>query len=547
MSIFTTFDILNYGVCMRGCVVKILCLVSFTFGTLYAKNTLIMAVSSNIGAMNPQGYQGNAMFAQNAIYEGLVSADKKGNIIPHLATSWQISTDGLSYTFTLRKGVRFSNGEVFNADAVLINFESILKNKVRHSWSGLVSHIESVKKLDDYSIKLTLKAPYSPTLNELAVVRPFRFLAPSAFPKDLDLIKHNPKPIGTGAYMLADSKLGISDTLQKNPHYWDAKRYNGIYYDEILLKVIFDPNAKLAALKSGQIDLIYGNDQIPLEIFKSMQNDKKFATYMSLPLSTTSLVFNSSSHNLKLSLNGDFTLNQKLRKGLGSMIDKQRLVLAVYGGLQDSAQCLMSCEYQGKKPLQSDMTDSKAFVFALFNEQNNTLNGINPAALQNLRQKGIEILFGGDNPAHKMMAEIVQSDLQKAGVKVRLRASEPSMYRNALLKGQFDLAFGETWGAPYEPLSVLYSMLVPGHIDFSAQSGLENKPLLEKALREVIGLNPESKGFRDMLEKVLGMLEESGVYLPLTLQKNKAIAHRKIKGIQMGVVGYEVPFWEMYE
>lgn len=532
---------------MRGCVVKILCLVSFTFGTLYGKNTLIMAVSNNIGVMNPQGYQGNAMFAQNSIYEGLVSVDKKGNIIPHLATSWQISKDGLSYTFILRKGVKFSNGEVFNADVVLINFESILKKKVRHSWSGLVSHIESVKKLDDYSIKITLKAPYSPTLNELAVVRPFRFLAPSAFPKDLDLIKHNPKPIGTGAYMLADSKLGISDTLQKNPHYWDAKRYNGIYYDEILLKVIFDPNAKLAALKSGQIDLIYGNDQIPLEIFKSMQNDKKFATYMSLPLSTTSLVFNSSSHNLKLSLNGDFTLNQKLRKGLGSMIDKQRLVLAVYGGLQDSAQCLMSCEYQGKKPLQSDMTDSKAFVFALFNQKENTFNGVNPVVLENLTQKGLEILFSGDNPAHKMMAEIVQSDLQKAGVKVRLRASEPSMYRNALLKGQFDLAFGETWGVPYEPLSVLYSMLVPGHIDFSAQSGLENKPLLEKALREVIGLNPESKGFRDMLEKVLGMLEESGVYLPLTLQKNKAIAHRKIKGIQMGIVGYEVPFWEMYE
>lgn len=532
---------------MRGYMVKILCLVSFTFGVLYGKNTLIMAVSSNIGVMNPQGYQGNAMFAQNSIYEGLVSVDKQGRIIPHLATSWQISKDGLSYTFILRKGVRFSNGEMFNADAVLINFESIFKNKVRHSWSGLVGHIESIKKLDDYSIKLTLKAPYSPTLNELAVVRPFRFLAPSAFPKDLDLIKHNPKPIGTGAYMLVDSKLGISDTLQKNPHYWDAERYNGIYYDEIVLKVIFDPNAKLAALKSGQIDLIYGNDQIPLEIFKSMQNDKKFATYMSLPLSTTSLVFNSSSHNLNLSLNGDFTLNQKLRKGLGSMIDKQKLVLAVYGGLQEVAECFMSCEYQNKRLGQDNGADSKAFVLALFNQKENTFNGVNPAVLENLTQKGIEILFSGDNPAHKMMAEIVQSDLQKAGVKARLRASEPSMYHNALLKGQFDLAFGETWGAPYEPLSVLYSMLVPGHIDFSAQSGLENKPLLEKALRDVIITNMESKEFKNKLSKALEMLEESGVYLPLTLQKNKAIAHRKIKGIQMGVVGYEVPFWEMYE
>lgn len=529
---------------MRNCaiwVLKILFLLSFT--PLYAKNTLIMAVSSNIGVMNPQSYQ-DAMFAQNSIYEGLVSVDKNGRIIPHLATSWQISKDGLSYTFILRKGVRFSNGEVFNADAALINFESILKNKVRHSWSGLVSHIESVKKLDDYSIKLTLKAPYSPTLNELAVVRPFRFLAPSAFPKDLDLAKYNPKPIGTGAYMLIDSKLGISDTLQKNPHYWDTRRYNGIYYDEIVLKVIFDSNAKLAALKSGQIDLIYGNDQIPLEIFKSMRNDKNFATYMSMPLSTTSLVFNSSSHNLNL---GDLILNQKLRKGLSAMIDKQRLVLAVYGGVQEIAECFMSCEYYNNKLGQDSAKDSKAFVLSLFSQKQKASNGVNPAILQNLVQSGVEILFSGDNPAHKMMAEILQSDLQKAGIKVRLKASEPSIYQNRLLKGQFDLAFSETWGVPYEPLSVLYSMLVPGHIDFAAQSGLENKPLLEKALRDVIATNIESKDFTSKLSNALSMLENSGVYFPLTLQKNKAIAHKKIKGIQMGVVGYEVPFWEMYE
>ena len=57
-------------------------------GVLWGKNTLIMAVSENIGALNPQGYQGNAMFAQNAIYEGLVRVDKQGKIVPSLALSW---------------------------------------------------------------------------------------------------------------------------------------------------------------------------------------------------------------------------------------------------------------------------------------------------------------------------------------------------------------------------------------------------------------------------------------------------------------------------
>ncbi|WP_334093009.1 ABC transporter substrate-binding protein, partial [Helicobacter typhlonius] len=95
-------------------------------GVVWGKNTLIVAVSENIGALNPQGYQGNAMFAQNAVYEGLVRVDKRGKIVPSLATMWEISTDALQYDFTLREGVRFSNGEEFNADAVVKNFESVL-------------------------------------------------------------------------------------------------------------------------------------------------------------------------------------------------------------------------------------------------------------------------------------------------------------------------------------------------------------------------------------------------------------------------------------
>ncbi len=145
------------------------------------------------------------------------------------------------------------------------------------------------------------------------------------------------------------------------------------------------------------------------------------------------------------------------------------------------------------------------------------------------------------------MAEIIQSDLKALGIKVRLSASEPSIYRNRLLKGAFDMAFSETWGAPYEPLSMLYSMLIPSHIDFAAQSGLSTKTAIDEGIRKLIVLNPSSPTFDALLDNVINMLETSGVYVPLTYQKNKAITHPKIKGIKMGVVGYEVPFWEFYE
>lgn len=501
-------------------------------GVVWGKNTLIVAVSENIGALNPQGYQGNAMFAQNAVYEGLVRVDKRGKIVPSLATRWEISTDALQYDFTLREGVRFSNGEEFNADAVVKNFESVLKNRARHSWSGLAVALESAQKLAPHKVRLILKKPYSPTLDELAVARPFRFLAPSAMPKDLDLIKHNPQPIGTGAYMLAKSVYGVSDTLVKNPHYWDKDAYNGIYYDEVILKVIYDPSSKIAALKSGQIDMIYGNDQIPLEIFKSMQRGAQFHTYLSPPIYTTNLVINSASPAFKL---GNTELERTLRKALGYGIDKQRLIKAVYSGLQDTTDCMFqpskACE-EAHSISASEQEEALAFLRKHFADS---------------RQRGIEILYIGDNPAQKMMAKIIQSDLKAFGVKVHISASEYSIYMNRLLNGAFDIAFRDTWGAPYDPLTILHSMLIPSHIDYAAQQGLPTKPLIDEEIRKLIALNPHIKAFKDTLERIIFMLEDSGVYMPLSNQRNKAIAHKKIKGIDMGVSSYEVPFWEFYE
>lgn len=524
----------------RGEKVRVIIAVLMCIGIMYGKNILTMAVSGNVGVMNPQGYQGNEMFAQNAIYEGLVSVDKKGNVIPSLATSWSVSKDGLSYDFILRENVKFSNGEAFNADAVVINFTSVLKNRIRHSWSGLSLHLEGVEKLGEFKVRLKLKAPYTPTLNELAVPRPFRFLAPSAFPQDLNLIKHNPKPIGTGPYMLTQSVLGVSDTMQKNPHYWNKDAYNGMYYDEIFFKVIFDPNSKIAALKSGQVDLIYGNDQIPLEIFKSMRKDSKFATYLSPPIRSTSLLLNSSAPVFILNDEKD---SIALRKNIILGIDKTKIVRAVFGDLQESADMLFSpIFYQtlGTQVLFStpyQPQEAKQAIVLLLQDSKATL----------LREKGVEILFVGNNPVHRMMAEILQNEFKKLGIKVRLSASEPTIYANRLLQGAFDIAFHETWGMPYEPLSELYSMRVPGHGSYAALSGLSSRATIEELILRLISLPPKTKAFLDTLNEVVVLLRDSSIFIPLTYQRNKAVAHKKIKGINMGVLGYEVPFWEMYE
>ncbi|WP_181882826.1 ABC transporter substrate-binding protein [Helicobacter sp. MIT 01-3238] len=698
---------------------------------------LKIAYSQNVGALNPQGYNKNAMFAQNLLYEGLLKADKNGAIIPSLATSFALDTSGKVYVFSLRKGVRFSNGEEFNADAVVLNFASILKNRARHSWSGLARALERVEKIDDYTVRLVLKEPYAPTLNELALPRPFRFLAPSAFPPDLDLVAQNPEPIGTGAYMLVESKLGSYDKFAKNPHYWDSKRLEaqgGLYYDEVVVKVIFEPNSKLSALRAGQVDMIYGADEIPIRIFQEIRNEElksagkintvrgdsgkspKFRAYLGQASFATSLMLNS--NRIK---------QAQIRKAIALSIDKDTLINAVYGigvsgassgdsgengvsGKSDKSgggDCSVDCganpsDESGASPTTNTIASPIASVaesifvhtrivppsladdnrtippslstsgtrgwvetkpkdspaqpqsrqnanhnpeFKLQNPQNQapqnkqnqsptqkgqnqnpptqanpsqpTQSKQNPTTQNNASQKEqnlyqqnltkareilssfgytqqnplkLELFFFGDKPSQKMLAQILQSQLKEANIALSVRGLEPSMYANALRKGEFDMAFVDSWGAPYEPLSQLYSYTKPlGHGDYIAQSALKEKPRIDALILQAIkesasvansaqkpqnlgqnhGTNPARNSTQNpainspqspahksthtnsaqaLSDEAIELLIQSGVYIPLLIERSKAVAHSRIQGVEgVSSLSYEIPIWDFYE
>ena len=689
---------------------------------------LKIAYSQNVGALNPQGYNKNAMFAQNLLYEGLLKADKNGAIIPSLATSFALDTSGKVYIFSLRKGVRFSNGEEFNADAVVLNFASILKNRARHSWSGLARALERVERIDDYTVRLVLKEPYAPTLNELALPRPFRFLAPSAFPPDLDLVAQNPEPIGTGAYMLVESKLGSYDKFAKNPHYWDAKRLEaqgGLYYDEVVVKVIFEPNSKLSALRAGQVDMIYGADEIPIRIFQEIKNEElksagkintvrgdsgkspKFRAYLGQASFATSLMLNS--NRIK---------QAQIRKAIALSIDKDTLINAVYGtsggesgvsGVSSKSggwDCSVDCganpssessaspatntvsspiasvaesifvhtrivppsladdnrtippslaegargwvetkskdshaqpqshqnphhnpefkpqnpqnqsaqNKQGQSPTQKGQSQNLPTQAnpsqPAQSKQNPTIQNNTSQKEQNLYQQNLtkardilasfgytaenplklELFFFGDKPSQKMLAQILQSQLKEANIALSVRGLEPSMYANALRRGEFDMAFVDSWGAPYEPLSQLYSYTKPlGHGDYIAQSGLKEKPRIDALILQAIkesasvansaqnpqnlgqnhSANPTRNGTQNpainspqspahksthtnsaqaLSDEAIELLIQSGVYIPLLIERSKAVAHSRIQGVEdVSSLSYEIPIWDFYE
>ncbi|NUP65233.1 MAG: ABC transporter substrate-binding protein [Nonomuraea sp.] len=178
------------------------------------------------------------------VYEGLVKLDQDGSIKPLLAEKWTVSDDRKTYTFTLRKGVKFSGGAPFTADDVVFSL-----GRVKTDWKLKIKSqfdvIDKVDKTDDTTAVVTLKQPSNGFLYALAT----RLGAMFSRTGVADLAN---KPVGTGPYTLGSWKRGESIQLAANPSYWGTKPP----LSAITLKYFKDATAMNNALLTGGIDVI---------------------------------------------------------------------------------------------------------------------------------------------------------------------------------------------------------------------------------------------------------------------------------------------------
>lgn len=166
-----------------------------------AKEELVFVNYRDIRDLNPHLY-GGEMYTQGILYDRLVNITAAG-YEGALAESWEISEDGKIYTFKIREGVTFSDGEVCDANAILANFDAIIENKERHTWLEMMNLLVSVTAPDDQTIVIELSEPYYPMLTELGVTRPFGMISPAAM-KDGSTKDGVEAYIGTGPYILTD-------------------------------------------------------------------------------------------------------------------------------------------------------------------------------------------------------------------------------------------------------------------------------------------------------------------------------------------------------
>jgi ABC-type transport system substrate-binding protein len=161
-----------------------------------------------VGRLDPHSYRPNEFFANNWVYESLVSYGRDGMIEPALATSWEISEKsggGQIFTFTLRDNVFFHDGSSWNCSVAKLNFDHVLAAPLTsddyHRWYNLPKYVSSWTCSNDGKFILETSNSYYPLLQELSYIRPIRFLAASSFQNGLftSPVTHNSCPIGWGS------------------------------------------------------------------------------------------------------------------------------------------------------------------------------------------------------------------------------------------------------------------------------------------------------------------------------------------------------------
>jgi ABC-type transport system substrate-binding protein len=310
----------------------LLVIVGLTPAAAQSPKTLRMALpEGDANSLDPQQYETLAEFQiLGNVYEGLVRYNAK-TLQPEaaLATSWDVSKDGLTYTFHLRPNVTFTNGRTVTADDVVYSFNRLADSKIATTYatslilgsvvgfadvqSGAATTLSGVKAIDPATVELTLTAPNSALLPALTMV-------PAAIiPKEAadDAATFGNQPVGTGPFMVKEWVKQDHVTLDANPNYWGGKPA----VDEVVLRVIPEKSVVLNEFEAGNLDMAI----IPPSDVERYRSD---STYSSLLQDQAIL----SIFWLPLNLNSKPLDNLKVRQAMSYAIDRQAIVDSILQG-----------------------------------------------------------------------------------------------------------------------------------------------------------------------------------------------------------------------
>lgn len=416
-------------------------------------NTLVYVVNNESDTYDPGTT--TETFATPIIvntFEGLVRRDENGAVEPGLAESWEISEDGLTYTFHIREDAKWSDGEPLDANDFVWAWKRVLtpasgaKNAAQlflikggeEFYNNGGEGDVAISAPDDRTLTFTLnqRVPYMMQLLPFSVFHPTREDVVTADP---DGWTRDPETyIGTGAFRVAEFNLGESVVLEKNPNYWQA---DSVELDKIVLRLIPEPSTALAAMEAGDVD---GIESVPASDIPRLSVESD--AFMVVPaLGTTYAFFNPNQAPLD---------DVKVRQALSMAIDREQIVEFV---LQAADTPAISLVPYGMSVAGEDFRDAGAdFGLSTTADVEGAQALLAEAGYANGEgfPETIFVTYTSP-PIQKLLEAIQQMWKENLNIDVKIEATEWQVYYPEVQKIEYQIA-QMGWGADYpHPMTFL--------------------------------------------------------------------------------------------
>jgi peptide/nickel transport system substrate-binding protein len=416
------------------------------------------------------------LFVADLWADGLIARDKDGKFIPHIAKSWSVSHDGKTYTFNLRQGLKWSDGEPFTSGDAAFTLTQF--SKLNTYMSKLFPLVDSVSTPDDATFIVQLKQPVSAAL-DLFDKETFALMPKHIYDgKDIVSNPVNRKPIGLGPFKFESWEEGRAITFARNPYYWDQPKP---YLDQILVALIPNAQQLLNAMIQGEVDWL----QLDFTQIQRAEEASKIGKFKVVKIEV----------NAPERSTIDFNMRRKpfdsveVRRALFRAIDRKRISVDAYRGLAFPATNAIPEQFKALFDPSIDYNQIYAFDPKKAGEMLDAAG----YPLKDGKRFSLEFTYISVS-LFDAIAKSVAAQWQEVGVETKLVGLDSQIWTDKVYrKNEFDVSLISLTGRSDPTLGVDRSFLCnEGHVPYTNPSGYCN-PELDGIAREAGSAPPERR------------------------------------------------------
>ncbi len=487
-----------------------------------AEAVLVRAMTTEPAKLDPQGPPNSGLsLLLPYLYDTLVVRDVDNTILPALASSWEVADDGLSITMTLYPGVTFHDGEPLNAAAVQTTFERFKAVGTASPIYEGIAQFAAIETVDDLTVRFVFNEPAANFWSTVSM--PFAAIISPASIAAADAAGGGTL-VGSGPFRLEEWQTGQSITLVRNPDYaWGpatVTNRNAPYLDKMVFKVIPDAATQLAALQTGEVDVLF---------------------------------INQPSHKLQLSANPDVTLHETVlnsliylgyncarapfdevlvRRALSHAVNKAEIVTLALGGLGQVADAPLPPTLPGYDPslAEAGQAYDPALAQALLVEAGFTQSADGAWSRDGVRLQG-RLLTSTRQP-NEAIATLLQAQFAAIGVPVEIQQLDSRAVMEATSAGEFEfLLWRYDWNDP-DALNIFLSSARIGSTNRVAYSNPAVDELLQAGAHT---LDPEARAA--LYVEAQRLILADAPWQPLYYPVDVIAVSNRIQGAKPGYMG----------